>query len=54
MIRFLNGAALSDKPNLLQFLGELIRELNVLWEKGIYAERNGEIVYPYLHCFFSR
>lgn len=45
----LNGAALSAKPNLRQFLGPLVEEANELWKNGVYAERYGETVYPYIH-----
>lgn len=48
---FLNGAALSSKPNLEQFLRELIDDLNRLWENGIFVKRSGTTVFPYLHCF---
>ena len=48
---FLSGAALSSKPNLEQFLRELIDDLNRLWLDGIFVERSGIMVFPYLHCF---
>ena len=48
---FLSGAALSSKPNLEQFLSELISELNELWENGVFAKKFGGQVYPYLHSF---
>ena len=47
---FLNGAALR-KPDLNQFLQELIVDLNNLWNDGIQAEKFGELVFPFVQEF---
>lgn len=48
---FLNGAALGIKPNLNQFLNELVADLKELWMNGIEAEKYGERVYPFMQDF---